>query len=111
MRSAEAAKNTNELIDEAGKNSQKGFSYVEKVTESFSLIQENIQKVKTIVLEITSFSEEQARGVNQINIGMNELNKITQQNAANAEESASTSNELQKLADTLLNLVKEFKVR
>lgn len=111
LRSAEAAKNTNELIDEAGKNSQKGFSYVEKVTESFSLIQENIQKVKTIVLEITSFSEEQARGVNQINIGMNELNKITQQNAANAEESASTSNELQKLADTLLNLVKEFKVR
>jgi len=58
--------------------------------------------------EITSASSEQARGVEQVNITVAEMDKITQQNAANAEEAAAASEELNAQAERLNEVVYEL---
>jgi methyl-accepting chemotaxis protein len=108
LRSADAAKNTNTLIEEATKNSEMGSNIVEQVTKSFIEMKEQFTKVKSIVNEITASSEEQAHGVNQISSGVEEMNRVTQQNAANAEESASAAEELNSQAAELKNMVNQF---
>ena len=110
LRSAEAAKNTNVLIDEATKNSETGSKIVEQVTSSFIDMKEHFNKVKSIVNEISASSDEQANGVGQINMGVNEMNKVTQQNAANAEESAAAAEELSGQAEELKNMVSSFTI-
>ncbi|MCL2064898.1 MAG: methyl-accepting chemotaxis protein [Candidatus Cloacimonetes bacterium] len=110
LRSAEAAKNTNDLIDEATRNSEMGSRIVEQVTKSFMEMKDQFNKVKSIVNEISASSDEQAHGVNQINTGVNEMNRVTQQNAANAEESASAAEELNSQAAELKGMVGSFNI-
>jgi methyl-accepting chemotaxis protein len=108
LRSAEAAKNTDVLIEESGRNSEMGSRIVEEVTKSFIQMKEQFNKVKSIVNEISASSDEQAHGVNQISTGVNEMNRVTQQNAANAEESASAAEELNSQAAELKSMVATF---
>lgn len=108
LRSAEAAKNTNALIEESTKNAELGANIVDQVSKSFNEIKVNFAKVKAIVNEIATSSEEQTQGVNQVNTAVQEMNKVTQQNAANAEESASAAEELNSQASELHNMVSQF---
>jgi methyl-accepting chemotaxis protein len=108
LRSGEAAKNTNVLIDEASQNSEMGSKIVEQVTKSFAEMKEQFAKVKSIVNEISASSDEQAHGVNQISTGVNEMNRVTQQNAANAEESAAAAEELSSQAAELKSMVNQY---
>jgi methyl-accepting chemotaxis protein len=108
LRSAEAAKNTNALIEESANNAKLGAQIAELVSNSFKDINSNFEKVKTIVNEIASSSEEQSHGVNQVNHAIQEMNKVTQQNAANAEESASAAEEMNSQASELRNMVSQF---
>jgi methyl-accepting chemotaxis protein len=110
LRSAEAAKNTNVLIEESSHNSEMGSKIVEQVTKSFIEMKDQFNKVKAIVTEISASSDEQANGVNQINSGVSEMNRVTQQNAANAEESASAAQELSSQALELKSMVNTFKL-
>ena len=110
LRSAEAAKNTNVLIDEATRNSEMGSRIVEQVTKSFIEMKEQFNKVKSIVNEISASSDEQAHGVNQISTGVNEMNRVTQQNAANAEQSASAAEQLTSQAAELKSMVTSFTI-
>jgi len=109
-RSAEAANNTNTLIEESSRNSQMGSHIVEQVSKSFLDMKEQFNKVKSIVNEISASSDEQAHGVAQISTGVHEMNKVTQQNAANAEQSASAAHELTNQAADLKNLVNSFTI-
>jgi methyl-accepting chemotaxis protein len=108
LRSAEAAKTTNVLIEESGHNSELGSRIVEQVTKSFNEMKDQFNKVKSIVNEISASSDEQAHGVNQISTGVGEMNRVTQQNAANAEESASAAEELNSQAAELKSMVNSF---
>jgi len=108
LRSAEAAKNTNDLIEESTKNAELGARIVEQVNKSFVEIKDNFGKVKNIVNEIAASSQEQSQGVQQVNTAVQEMNKVTQQNAANAEESASAAEELNSQAAELNNMVAQF---
>jgi len=108
LRSAEAAKNTNTLIEESSRNSEMGSRIVEQVTQSFLEMKEQFNKVKSIVSEISASSDEQSHGVSQISTGVGEMNRVTQQNAANAEESASASEELSSQAAELKNMINTF---
>ena len=110
LRSAEAAKNTNALIDESSKNSEMGSRIVEQVTKSFVEMKEQFGKVKSIVNEISASSDEQAHGVNQISTGVQDMNRVTQQNAANAEESASAAEQLNSQAAELKSMVNLYKL-
>ncbi len=108
LRSAEAARNTDELIETSLKNSEEGAKIVEEVTKSFGNIQTSFSKVNDIVKEISVSSDEQAKGIRQVNLAVGELNKVTQGNAANAEESASAAEELNSQASELRAMVNEF---
>ena len=110
LRSAEAANNTNELIEEAGQNSTVGSQIVEQVTKSFVEIKEQFGKVKMIVTEISASSDEQSKGVDQISTGVNEMSRVTQQNASNAEESAAAAEQLSGQAAELRSMVNTFTI-
>lgn len=108
MRSAEAAKNTSELIEESLKNSNNGVSISEEVSKVLNEIVEGIGKTSGIVSEIASAAQEQAQGIDQVNISVNQMDKVTQANAANAEESASASEELSAQAKQMQQIVRDL---
>jgi methyl-accepting chemotaxis protein len=108
MRSAEAAKNTSELIEESVKNSQNGVDIAEEVSKVLGEIVSGITKTSELVGEIAAASQEQAQGIDQVNTAVSQMDKVTQQNAASAEESASASEELGTQAVTMNTIVGEL---
>jgi len=66
---------------------------------------EKSTKVGNLVSEISAASQEQANGIGQINIAVSEMDKVTQQNAANAEESAANAEELNAQAEQMNEFV------
>jgi methyl-accepting chemotaxis protein len=105
MRSAEAAKNTTEMIEESTKNSKNGVDIAGEVGNVLGQIVEGISKTTDLVGEIAAASQEQAQGIDQVNTAVNQMDKITQLNAANAEESASASKELKTQAERMTQIV------
>jgi methyl-accepting chemotaxis protein len=108
MRSAEAAKNTAEMIEGTLKKTNDGSEIVARTNEAFSKVSESSDKVGELVGEIAAASNEQAQGIEQINTAVNEMDKVTQQNAANAEESASASEEMNAQAEQMKVMVSEL---
>lgn len=105
MRSADAAKNTAELIEGTVKKVNNGAKIVSTTNEAFSKAAKSSGKVGEIVAEISGASAEQANGIEQVNIAITEMDKVVQQNAANAEESASASEEMSAQAEQLKDYV------
>lgn len=110
MRSAEAAKNTANLIEEAVKNAEDGVTVNQEVLNSLEEINEQANKVAEVMAEIAAATEQQSQGVQQINEAVGQLNEITQQNAANSEESASAAEELSSQAQEMQGMVGSFKL-
>jgi methyl-accepting chemotaxis protein/methyl-accepting chemotaxis protein-1 (serine sensor receptor) len=94
QRSAQAAKDTTALIEESIANSSRGQSKVGEVVFAISALTEETLRVKTMVDEISSGSEEQSRGIDQISKVVSQLEQLTQSNAAMAEQSAAAAEEL-----------------
>ena len=105
QRSAEAAKNTAALIEESQKNSEQGVAVSDEAAEAVKAIAESSLKVAGLISEIAAASKEQAQGIDQINTAVAQMDKVTQGNAANAEESASASEELSAQARELNDMV------
>ena len=110
-RSAKAAKETAEMIETAIKRSENGFEIVNETAEILKEVTENSTKTADIVAEIAAASNEQAQGIMQINTGLSQVDKVTQQNTANAEESASASQELNGQADNLRDMLAQFTLK
>jgi methyl-accepting chemotaxis protein len=110
MRSAEAAKNTANMIEESVKNSKNGVDIATEVAKVLDEIVSGIGKTTDLVSEIAAASQEQAQGIDQVNTAMAQMDKITQQNAANAEESASASEELSAQAEQMNQMVDQLSV-
>jgi methyl-accepting chemotaxis protein len=108
MRSAEAAKSTSALIAGAVENAEEGVQVTQEVDAILQQITEGAREVNDLVAEIAAASGEQSQGIEQINIGMSQLDQVTQQTAANAEESASASEELNGQATEMRALVGRF---
>ena len=108
MRAADAAKNTAELIDGTVKKVTDGTILVARTNEAFSSVVQSAAKVGDLVSEIAAASNEQAQGISQINTAVTEMEKITQQNAAGAEESASASEEMNAQAEQMNTMVDEL---
>ncbi len=94
MRSAEAAKNTAALIEGITKKISSGSKLVHKTNEAFSEVATSSSKVGELVAEIAAASAEQFHGIEDVNRAVTEMDKIVQQNAANAQETASASGEM-----------------
>ena len=112
MRAAEAAKNTQALVEDTVKRIGQGAELVDQTRTGFNAVSESAGKVAGLVSEISAASQEQAQGIDQVNQAMTQMDQVTQQVAANAEESASASEELnaqavqvKEIVDNLVNLV------
>jgi methyl-accepting chemotaxis protein len=110
MRSAEAAKNTANLIEEAVRNSENGVAINAEVLKNFQEITNKANKVSQVVAEIAAASDQQDQGINQLNRAVEQLNHLTQQNAANAEESASAAEEMSSQSEEMRSMVAGFKL-
>jgi methyl-accepting chemotaxis protein len=110
MRSAEAAKNTANLIEESGKNSESGVVLNREVLKNLNDINGQVKKVGAVMAEIAVASEQQTHSVEQVNTVINQMNMVTQQVAANAEESASGAEELSSQAEELKKMVSAFRL-
>jgi methyl-accepting chemotaxis protein len=110
MRSAEAAKNTSNLIEEAVKNSENGVAINAEVLKNFQEITEKTNKVSQVMAEIAAASDQQDQGISQLNKAVEQLNQLTQQNAANAEESASAAEEMSSQSEEMRSMVAGFKL-
>ena len=109
MRSAEAAKNTSQLIENTIKKVYEGREYVKTTETAFGKVDESTRKIQELMGEISVASQEQADGVDQINKAVSEIDSVVQQNASYAEELASSAEDLRSqmelLKDNLASLV------
>ena len=108
MRAAEAAKNTASLIEGTVKKINDGSNLVATTNDAFSEVAESAKKVGQLVGEIAAASREQAQGIEQVNKAVVDMDKVTQQNAANAEESASAAEEMNAQAAQMMGYVNEM---
>jgi hypothetical protein len=109
QRSAQAAHDTAELIEGSIAKSHQGVAITSEVSKSFTEIQSRVRQLDQLVGEISRASTEQQLGIGQINTAVSEMDKVTQQNAAAAEECASAAMQLNTqsvaLKDTVATLV------
>ena len=110
QRSAQAAKNTADMIGESVKNAEDGVKIAQEVTKSFTEIATGAKKVNDLIAEIAAASKEQSQGIEQVNTAVSQMDKVTQQNAANSEESASAAEELSSQSEELQAMVGQFKL-
>jgi methyl-accepting chemotaxis protein len=105
MRAAEAAKSTANLIEGTVKKVKEGHNLVNQTNQAFSGVAKGTSKIESLIAEITAASNDQAQGVDQINRAAIEMNKVIQRVAANAEESASASEEMTAQAEQMMEYV------
>ncbi len=108
LRCAQAAQETAEKIEDSVEKSHQGAQLSANVAESFDKIQNNVVELDQIVEQIASASQEQNRGINQVGVAVSQMDKVTQGNAANAEESAATAEELTNEARALKDAVESL---
>ncbi len=110
MRSATAAKNTAQMLEESARNALSGVTINREVLKNLEEINNQINKVSHVMLEITATSEEQASGAQHISSAVGRASTVTQQNAAAAQQSAASAQELSAQASAMQKLVLTFKL-
>ena len=110
QRCAAAAKETAEKIDDSVRKSLHGEQLSVEVARSFDEIQTRVRQLDQLVAEIASASQEQSVGISQVNLAVTQMDKVTQTNAASAEESASASAQLNSQATSLKESVVELQL-
>ncbi len=98
MRSAEAAKTTSAMIEQSVDASRNGVTIAGDVGVALNSIADTGNRVNALIEEISAASQEQAQGIEQVSRAVSQMDQVTQQNAANAEESASSGQELTRQA-------------
>ena len=101
QRSAQAARETAEKIEDSIRKSERGVQISLQVSRSFEEIMDKVRKVNALVADIASASKEQSDGIGQVSTAVGEMDQVTQSNAANAEQSAAAARELEAQADVL----------
>ncbi|CDZ85176.1 methyl-accepting chemotaxis protein [Citrobacter koseri] len=110
QRSAQAAKEIKTLIDDSGNRVSAGSALVHEAGETMAEIVSAVTRVTDIIGEIASASDEQSRGIDQVGLAVAEMDRVTQQNAALVEESATAAVALEEQAARLTQTVAVFKV-
>jgi len=109
-RSADAAKEIRQLINTCVANMNTGSQEVELAGASMQEIVKSVVQVTDIMAEITSASDEQSTGINQIAQAVNEMDLVTQQNAQMVENAAKTATSVEQHASSLDQIVAQFVV-
>jgi methyl-accepting chemotaxis protein len=110
-RSAKAAKETTEMIENSLEKVNQGTEIAEQTAEALTEIVGGVAKVTALVSEIAGASTEQARGIADVNDGIAQIDRVTQTNTASAEESAAASQDLSRQARELEERLGRFRLR
>ena len=109
-RSAAAAKEIKDLIQDSVKKVEDGTHLVSRSGETLNEIVVSVKKVSDIVAEIAAASREQSAGIDQVNKAVSQMDQMTQQNAALVEQAAAASNAVADQARTLTALMEGYRV-
>ena len=110
QRSAQAAREIKGLIGESVEKVENGSRLVHTAGETMGKVVSQVQRVSDLIGEITSASMEQSTGIGQIGDAVNQLDQVTQQNAALVEQSAAAAESLQHQAGQLAQVVAQFRL-
>lgn len=110
QRSSEAAKEIKTLISGSAKEVERGVELVGGAGTALGNIVERVNHISELIRSIAAGSAEQAIGLGEINIGVNQLDQVTQQNAAMVEEATAASHVLKSDASRLQDLVGQFEI-
>ena len=110
-RSAEAARETTEIIDRSITKVEDGYTIANQTTEALSKIVDGISDTEDIVRLITISSSEQAKAIREIGQAIEQISHITQSNTATAEENAASSAEMAEQTHQLRGMMSEFKLK
>ncbi len=109
-RSAEAAREIKALIGASVERVESGARLVQNAGSTMDEIVGSVKRVGDIIGEITAASTEQSDGIGQVNTAVNQLDQMTQQNAALVEQSAAAAQSLREQATRLAGAVQVFKL-
>ncbi|MTV39825.1 methyl-accepting chemotaxis protein [Duganella radicis] len=110
QRSATAAKEIKELIDDSVSKVEVGSKQVEQAGTTMQEVVESVRRVTDIMAEISHASEEQRAGIGQVHEAITQMDQVTQQNAALVEQAAAAAQALQDQAHELEDVVRIFKL-
>ncbi|WMD18911.1 methyl-accepting chemotaxis protein [Achromobacter seleniivolatilans] len=110
QRSAGAAKEIKQLLSTSGATVQAGSAQVEAAGRTMEEILSTIERLTLLVNDIASASHEQVTGIDQVNTAVNQMDQVTQQNAALVEEAAAAASSLEIQAQRLQGAVSAFRL-
>jgi len=110
QRSATAAKEITELINDSVAQIAQGSSLVEQAGMTMENVVTSVKRVTDVVAEISHASQEQSHGITQVNLAITHMDEATQQNSALVEEAAAAANAMMEQAGELAGLVSTFKL-
>ena len=110
-KSAEAAKNTGDMIQDSMDKAELGARIAGDTAASLSEIVSGINESSHLIEEIAKSSEEQSAGINHINIGIEQVAHVVQQNSTTAEQSASAAQEMSGQSEVLQQHITQFKLK
>jgi methyl-accepting chemotaxis protein len=110
-RSANAAKETTTMIEGSIKKVDMGTKIANETAQALNKIVEDVAKAAQLVAGIAGASSEQATGIAQVNVAIEQVAQVVQTNSATAEESAAASEELSGQAELLKQVVSKFKLK
>ncbi len=110
QRSAEAAKEIKTLIQASSTQVESGVDLVGEAGKALERIVVQVAEINAIVAEIAASAKEQATGLAEVNTAINQMDQVTQQNAAMVEQSTAASHTLAREAEELGSLVSRFEV-
>lgn len=108
QRSASAAKDIKELITKSGTEVASGVHLVNETGNALGTISDQVAAINEHIASIATAAREQTTGLSEINSAVNQMDQVTQQNAAMVEEATAVMHKLSGSARTLTNLVDRF---
>ncbi|BBU58687.1 hypothetical protein KU6B_49520 [Mameliella alba] len=111
QRASESASEIKELVTNSSKQVEDGEKLVQETSETLTHIVQSVTEVSEMISGIASSARDQASGVQEINVGVGELDKVTQQNAAMVSQTNAASQQLRVEATRLSDVLARFSVR
>lgn len=110
-KSADAAKEIRQLIEDTLEKVEQGSNYVNNSGQALNEIQLAVQEVDDIIAEISQSSHEQSQGISQVNIAISSIDTAVQQTAAMAEQNSQTAQQLETLTYAMTQNAQTFKIQ